>query len=484
MDAAMRALFDEFARSKWPEGPPGFAALTPPRPMRVVLRGRILGPRKPVDVVVKWSRPVTLADRVSRLLRGGKGAREGLVLRALLVAGVEAPEPVGWTDEGVDLLVVRTIEELHPLVLVTGVARLLARAHAAGLVHRDLTRENLALARSMPVLLDVGGARLAPGRADIVRTLAQARHALLGDVSQTRRRRALVRFLEEIGRDDARALARPVEELAARLAIRYRRGRDRRAMRDGKHFALLRARGLRGVLFRDAAPPGWDATQGRRLLAGDPPGATSVLPGSRARRMRIDGADVVVRRFRPVAPGRVPRAVRWFRAAVALSHRMLETPAPVLAASAPGQGSVLVTRWADAERIEAHASDERLLTRLGRTLRRLHDAGLSHRDLKPSNLLARQDHDGWHVLFADLEGVRVRRRPPSWRRRARELGRLDAGLPVSEAGRERWLSAYLDVMPWLPCPREEFLRRVAARAAWKRRRKAAEVAEGRSRGPG
>ena len=65
---------------------------------------------------------------------------------------------------------------------------------------------------------------------------------------------------------------------------------------------------------------------------------------------------------------------------------------------------------------------------LGRFLRRLHDADVSHRDLKAPNLVARRD--GRLVSFAivDLEGARVRRRGVSWRRRARDLARLDASL--------------------------------------------------------
>ena len=71
---ALRGLVGALLETDWPGPPPGYTQVTPPRPMRTVLRGAWQGPHGLCDVVVKWQRPDTLTDRVSHRVRGGKGA--------------------------------------------------------------------------------------------------------------------------------------------------------------------------------------------------------------------------------------------------------------------------------------------------------------------------------------------------------------------------------------------------------------------------
>ena len=105
-EALLEATTSRFAGVVWPGPPEGFELIGAPRAMRRVLRGRVEGR----DVVVKWSRPVTATDRVSRALRGGKGPREGRILRKLADRGISVPPVLGYTDDAVDLLVLGWIE--------------------------------------------------------------------------------------------------------------------------------------------------------------------------------------------------------------------------------------------------------------------------------------------------------------------------------------------------------------------------------------
>ncbi len=93
---------------------------------------------------------------------------------------------------------------------------------------------------------------------------------------------------------------------------------------------------------------------------------------------------------------------------------------------------------------------------LGRALRRMHDAEVSHRDLKSPNLLVQEADDGFQLLIGDLDGARVRTAPVSWRRRARDLARLDASLDADGDARRWVLDAYLAVWPRPPVDRRTF----------------------------
>jgi tRNA A-37 threonylcarbamoyl transferase component Bud32 len=252
-----------------------------------------------------------------------------------------------------------------------------------------------------------------------------------------------------------------------------------------------------------------------RRLEGTPPDVASILaawldagpgagvPGS-PRPLKSDGSvvaarfpgaadEVAVKLFRPRVRDRfrTPRAVRAFRRAYALRVRGVSCPAPLAAASRPDGAGILVSELlgdgeGDASDLDraargrdgapaefprlARATRTSALFELGRFLRRMHDAEVSHRDLKAPNLVARRA--GGRVTFAlvDLEGTRIRRGPVSWRRRARDLARLDAsvGPAVSRADRRRVLAGYFASFRRARVPLGAFARRVAAASARKR----------------
>jgi tRNA A-37 threonylcarbamoyl transferase component Bud32 len=452
--------------TRFPAAPPGFSPLAPPRPMRTVLVATI---DDGVRVVVKWHAP---ARGLGRIRRTGRGPREGRALRALAAAGVAVPTVLAYSDDDADLLVTEHRALRHPSpdeaprdAWVASMAAHLARAHEAGVEQRDLHRANVALDGDEPVIVDAGGARVHGrplSRRARIADLGRARHALAGSLRRTQRWRALLAYAKASRAPDphatARDLAGPVERAAVRAARRYRRGRDRRATRTGRHFLVFGGpNGVRGVLDRDVVPDDVPARV-RPWLAEDPPDSASLKRGGRV--LRVAHPDLpaagVLKRWAKAFPGRLPRPVRAFRRAVALRHRGVDVPRPWIAAVGRDGAGFLVSEWIDAPDLSrvgtphAIAPDarRRALVSLGRALRAMHDADVAHRDLKAPNLLADLRGAAPRFWIVDVDGARVRRGGVPWRRRARDLGRLEESVrDASRSDRLRVLRAYADVLP-------------------------------------
>jgi tRNA A-37 threonylcarbamoyl transferase component Bud32 len=489
----LEALRTALLAASWPAPPRGFEPLAAPRPMRAVFHGTVTGPGGAAEVVLKWHRATSPLGRLRRGLQGGRGPREARALLALRAAGVRAPEPLCACDEGADFLLARRWEGARALPPadeasredLVAVAALLAAAHAAGLRHRDVHPGNLALSPRGAVLLDLGGARVAGplSERERVTALARARHGLLGGARRTQRLRALRAWLLAEGRpapsgEGLRALVAHVEERAARVARAYRTGRDRRARRDGEHFEQIAlSGGVRGARFRDATHAAL-AELAARWLSGDPPGATPLKAGGAVWLVPASlptHGRLVLKRYRAAARGRTPRGVAAFRRAHALANRHLPAPTALLCVGSSGGGSLLLSEYVDApdlDRLLRSGGYDRLprarrlalLRALGRTLRALHDAEVSHRDLKAPNLLVDLRGAAPRVLFADLEGARVRSAPIGWPLRERNLARLEASVAAPATDRLRVLRAYCAVPPWPTDGLAAIARRIRAHA--------------------
>jgi tRNA A-37 threonylcarbamoyl transferase component Bud32 len=465
--------------------------------MRAVLAGSLAGPEGPVPVVVKWHRAVTWWDRLSRRLTGGRGPREARLLSELRARGFAVPEPLASTDRPADLLITRRFVELRdlppaahaPRVLVERVARVLARLHGVGLVHRDLTSANMGLVDGEPVLVDLGGARVGPtaSRRSALAHLAQAAHGFLHGASRSTRLRALRAWLRERGETPRawRDWVGPVEAALAARVRRHHRRRERRPARPGRHFALFAVGDVLGVRRTPEAPAAWE-DQVPAWIDRDPPGSHTLKSGGRVVRAVLPGRTeaCVLKRYAGVAPGRLARPIAAFRRAVALAERGLDVAPALLAAAGPGGAGLLISACIEAPDLLAFTSAaaggfrtwpaarrRACLEALGRALRRLHDAEVSHRDLKPSNLLVvSEPAGGFRFPLVDLEGAGPRFHTIAWARRARDLARLAASLPVSRADRLRTLAAYHRVLPRPPWDLRALATRVHARAEAHRRR--------------
>ncbi len=493
---ALTRLEADFRAATWPEPPESYTLITRPRAMRMVLRGTVDRPDGHLPVIVKWSRPDTMPDHVSKRLRGGKGVREGRVLRALTAGGIRAPEPVAFTDENLDLLVTAEVPDLQPLPPADGasraeidaVAAVLAAMHAAGVRHRDLHAGNMGITGGAPVLVDAGSARRGKplNESERIDALARARNGLLAHARRTQRLRALVAYWRSARRDDgiesARALARRIEERAQQLARRYRRGRDRRATRTGIHFVRYGTEEApRAIRWREGTDEAWES-ETDAWLRDRPAGARSLKQGDLVCVALGPGGhgQVVAKYYGPVAAGRLPRPLRAFRRAYALQNRHVRVPQPLAAAARADGSGFYAAAWIEGENLHAFTAGGRdgtfgalpfrqrvaLLEKMGRTLRAMHENDVSHRDLKAPNVLvgANGMHDLW---IADLDGVRIRRGRVNWARRARDLARLDASLGANATDRMRVLRSYMRVLPTPPVT----LRRMAERIDLHVRRK-------------
>jgi tRNA A-37 threonylcarbamoyl transferase component Bud32 len=508
--ASAKAVFDAEGRAR---DVGGFTTVKA-RPMRAVLRGLLPGPGGPVPCYLKVHRADTALDRTRRRLSPPRGAAEGSVLLDLRKRGVPAPEPLAWASPAAgapDLLVTRAVEDAEPFArarerastrfaraaLAEAVGRLLRRAHDAGFAGDDVHEGNLLSTPAGLVLLDPGGTPLrdAVPPARRIRLLGAAAHALGADARTGLR---ALRAYAGGDRERARRWVRDVSRDAASAARAFRARRARRATRTGLHFETFEPAGpgSRGVLSRRRATEEARDAAGA-LLAGAPPGARPLKADGSVVAARIPGValgeEVVLKRYaaRWKDPWRTPRAIRAFRRAYALRVRGVACPEPLLAVSGPDGAGVVASASAGPGATDLHeaargrgprldpAERRRALRHLGRFLRRLHDAEVSHRDLKAPNLVVSPGPDGRaRFQVVDLEGARLLRGPVPWRRRARDLARLDAsvGPPgVSRADRLRVLRGYLRGA-WARPPVEEAVFR-----AWAARDRAKKV--GRSGAP-
>jgi tRNA A-37 threonylcarbamoyl transferase component Bud32 len=203
----------------------------------------------------------------------------------------------------------------------------------------------------------------------------------------------------------------------------------------------------------------------------DPAGATKTLHWGRnylyVARLEAAGGpvEVVVKQFRNEGLRarlrrrlRGSKAERSWRAARALLAAGLATPEPVmrLESKAEAGPSFYLCRYlpdalearylfraaalgAEAEQFPG-VDFPRFLAELGRTVRRLHDAGIWHRDLSGGNVLLPRGAgaDGAPLHLVDLNRARLGR-PPSLSKRVRDLSRLAVFRPEQQ---ELLLAAY------------------------------------------
>jgi tRNA A-37 threonylcarbamoyl transferase component Bud32 len=204
------------------------------------------------------------------------------------------------------------------------------------------------------------------------------------------------------------------------------------------------------------------------LLAGTPPAAAERLKQTRVREVwRVDdphGAPFYVKRY--LSPNaaiglrarlRGSKAQREAGTARALAARGIDTVHPLAVGEGRGPGlrleSVLVTEAIPhqddlirrlGDRSCTGPARRRLLTRLGRYLAKLHDAGIDPPDLHGENLLLRTDPEEAFALI-DVDGI-VLGDPLPRARRENSLARTLHSLRdvTQRTDRARALRAYLD----------------------------------------
>lgn len=274
-------------------------------------------------------------------------------------------------------------------------------------------------------------------------------------------------------------LAGDIEERTLASRAQLGLNRDRRCLEDNRAFSRIRKHGLTGHVVADLDPAlleslladpespfRWPRTRILKHSASSTVAEIEV-PGRPEQGCliykRVRGntwKDAIANLFRP-SP-----ALRAWQAGHALLDRGLPTPRP-LAVLHRSRGGLYGDGFLLFERID-HSQDlrqfvlalescsradrrlllDRVIDRLARILRQMHDWNVSHRDLKAANILVQADPAGSGpvVWFIDLVGV-VRYRHLPRQRRVQNLARLNASFldvsSITRTDRLRFLRTYL-----------------------------------------
>jgi hypothetical protein len=471
--------------------------------------------------------------RMGAALGLGPGRREWDALLAARAAGLDVPEPVALARRGPETLITREIAggqrldeylferyfeplpgdppypgarppelvsvfrrrrrppegTIPPARLAHALADTVARLAEADLYLPDLHPGNILISADAGTwrlsLIDLAEAEGSAPPEAVLEHLLRLEHFFEPIASASQRVRCLAR-LRELAADVPEA--REVARAAAAYRARFYRRRDRRLHHTSKYFQPVSEGPWRGWAAADWAEAA--ARLAAQSGAEPSPGAVLVKPGHTSTVWRLtleDGRTLYVKRHnRAGKNGLGPsRSLAAFRRGHALLARGIATARPAAAVDRRRGGAVrdtlLLTEAVQGEPLHrwlrrgpAPADRRRVLGRLARLVRRLHEAGFSHRDLKaPNVLVAPTSGPDARPVLVDLDGLRGGR-PVSARRRARDLMRLSVSLDEAGLGRRtdrlRFLRTYLG-RPG--CPREMAVlgrRRGGARLARRLRR--------------
>ncbi len=111
-----------------------------------------------------------------------------------------------------------------------------------------------------------------------------------------------------------------------------------------------------------------------------------------------------------------------------------------------------------------------LIRAFGRTIGKMHAAGIFHGDLRVGNVLARQEKNGWHFFFIDNERTKKFHRSPA-RLRLKNLVQLNIFRDgISRTDRLRFFKTYLEENPLIACKRTEWGKKIITKTDWRMKR--------------
>jgi tRNA A-37 threonylcarbamoyl transferase component Bud32 len=503
-DNETRALLEDRRASLDAPGEPDWTQIKH-NASRTVYRGTV----KDTDIYLKHFHGQSFFHRLARMLKISQAARELYFAKYLRAAGVETPQPLAASASQPEWCAAVAVENALPgdkwlgeqltagasghqaiSQATIGLADLIARMHAAKVIHRDLHCGNILIARPQDapprlVLTDLHRLKrsLRLTRLAKIANLAQLLHDLRDTTTRTQRLRFLKRYLVQSGaRGTLRGWEYLIDQMARRHTRKHHAHRDRRVNGKNRYFTKLSLGGGwkgRVVLASKHRPPGslaaahsftaaqWTEilAQGPKLLEGDNVEVIKDSPSGRVVRHRLKigqvELDVHIKRPRRKRAWKIildclraSRPLRAFRLGHQMMTRGVETALP-LAAIEKRVGpfltdSILIAETVQASHLNqflhvrlAHVADPQLaglteaqqetvardvLNRLGLMVRRLHDNNLAHRDLKSGNILVHwTPEDGPSIVLIDLDGLK-RVSHITMRQRFQGLMRLNVSL--------------------------------------------------------
>lgn len=351
-------------------------------------------------------------------------------------------------------------------------ARVLRKAHDAGMFQRDLHLDNLMVRNEetgpQVFLIDLQRVdfRRSLGIKERLVNLAEL-HGGCTAASHAERLRFLKTYLLELpglGKD-----LRPILVRLQRLALKHRlgiwRSRQKRCLADNREFIKLRVGHYVGCARRD-----WGEGDFSAWLS-DPSGLLSragIIKCSRTTTIAaatLLGREVHVKRYNYQGLGyalkdvfRAARARRAWVAGNSCLMRGVGVAAPIAYLERRRcrflLESYLITETARGEKLSEilaryprpFGEKRELIERLARYCERMHRRQLANRDLKSDNLIVARDATDSKVFFiVDFDGVEVG--PVSARTRMRNLARLDRDFRqiagTTRTDRLRFLRVYL-----------------------------------------
>jgi len=339
-------------------------------------------------------------------------SREARALVRARVLGVAVPEVL---DSGPDWVATRFLASARPARRddLDAIMAATARAHAGGLLHRDLHLGNLLLDDGRVVFLDLQKARFLPWLPAVLRS------------------RELGYLAYSVGEPLPAQLAH-VRFWRDRRAHTHWRSRTRRCLKESGSFTAFTFEGEQGFRRREV-----DEAALREALA-TPQDAELLKDGPNGRLYRRNAWILKAHD----SPARARHA--WLRGN-GLEARGLATGRPlawagrwlVMEDAGPGLDVWVRTEF-------AHASQPvrgELAARLGELLAALHRRGVYHADLKANNIAWSPGREPRLLDYGSIRfGTRVSRR-----RRVKNLAQLNAALPDEVPGplRDAALARYL-----------------------------------------
>jgi len=465
------------------------------RKLRAVAVAPVDGERR---AHIKKYKAAGIVQRLRMLLRTSQADMEFRHLVAAKKAGLPVPELIFFGRRGCDAyLATRLIPGAEPVVetlrrnpdalddaLIDAIARLVAQAHGAGFLHRDLHLGNILRdADGHLRLVDMHRLQIRPAVTDTeaARNLGQLDFSLSRAANREKREAVIAAYLKtrQVGMEDAE-FRRLVREASRAWGRRHFRSRTRRCIRDGENYAVEHARDF--TVYRKAAFKA-DATALVEASARSPAAILKESPKTRVTVLTdaSSGNKICVKEIRNRGLGaaieRLLRGSRGKRAwinANGLMIRGIATPEPLAYSVARGAEHFLTRYEENAPTLDKYLrarfekpGDRKTLREkwefmreVGRMLANLHGTEVFHKDLKANNMLVAEHGGTRRFLLLDLDRVRFNR--PLTRSEAEfNLACLNAAIPnfVTVTDRLRAFKAYVDLKN-LSEHHKEMLRRI------------------------